>query len=97
MERWAMNWRQDGHPVQRSHDTDRIGIVVSLLEAGFVDQVLISQDVCMQSQLVRNGGWGYAHITRNIEPRLKAAGVSDGDIATMRVENPRRLLAREDA
>lgn len=93
MERWAMNWQQDGHPVERSHDRDRIAILKTLLDAGFLDQLLLSQDVCMQSQLVRNGGWGYAHISRNIEPRLKAGGVTDADLMTLRVENPRRLLA----
>jgi phosphotriesterase-related protein len=94
MEHWASNWHQRGHKVRRSFDIDRVELVKRVLDAGYVDQLLVSQDVCMQTMLRRNGGGGYAHITENVEERLRDLGVSDAAIAQIRVENPRRMLSR---
>jgi len=38
------------------------------------------------------GGWGYAHLSKHIEPRLRDAGVTDQQIDAMRVANPARWL-----
>jgi phosphotriesterase-related protein len=54
--------------------------------------VLLSQDVCHDSQLRRYGGNGYTHLADTFLPRLRAAGVGDAEIETMTVANPRRLL-----
>jgi phosphotriesterase-related protein len=54
---------------------------------------LLSQDVCHDAQLVRYGGNGYAHVARTFLPRLRTAGVSEHEIVTMTVDNPRRLLS----
>jgi len=78
---------------QYARDTDRMALLMALVERGYVRQVLISQDVCTKTQTVAYGGWGYAHITRHIEPRLRARGLSEADLRTIRVENPGRLLA----
>ena len=78
---------------QYARDTERMALLVALVERGYVRQVLISQDVCTKTQTVAYGGWGYAHITRHVEPRLRAQGLSEADLRTIRVENPGRLLA----
>ena len=54
--------------------------------------MLIAHDVCTKMQLVAYGGWGYGHISRHIEPRLRKAGLSTAQIETIRIANPRRLL-----
>ena len=54
--------------------------------------VLLSQDVCSDSQLKAFGGNGYTYLTDTFLPRLRAAGVSEDEITTMTVANPRRLL-----
>ena len=59
---------------------------------GHVDRILISQDVCHDSQLTRYDGNGYTYLTRSFLPRLREAGVSEAEIETMTVANPRRLL-----
>jgi len=92
MERWATGWRSGGQG-RRSYDEERVEILLRLLDAGYCDQILLSHDVCMQTQLTRHGGWGYAHLSVNIEPRLLAAGLEPEDLRRLRVENPRRLLA----
>lgn len=46
----------------------------------------------MTSQLTRYDGRGYVYLATSFLPRLRAAGVSDAEIETMTVLNPRRLL-----
>jgi phosphotriesterase-related protein len=48
--------------------------------------------VCHDQQLVRFGGNGYSYLTDTFLPRLRAAGVTDAEIETITVANPRRLL-----
>ena len=43
-------------------------------------------------QLKRYDGNGYVYLTETFLPRLREAGVSDAEIETMTVANPRRLL-----
>ena len=63
-----------------------------LLARGHVERILLSQDVCHDSQLRRYGGNGYTYLAETFLPRLRAAGVSDAEIRTITVDNPRRLL-----
>jgi len=97
MEHWAANWRHPSGPVRRSYDPDRIEILLRVLEAGYLDRVLISQDVCMQTMLLRHGGGGYAHIDTDIVERLLDAGVSRDAIDHIRIANPRRMLTGEES
>jgi phosphotriesterase-related protein len=73
-------------------DGDRVERVKALLDAGFVRQVLLAQDICYKHRLVKYGGHGYAHTLENVVPRLKNAGVSQAEIDTMLIENPARAL-----
>jgi phosphotriesterase-related protein len=52
----------------------------------------LSQDVCHDAQLTRYGGNGFAYLAETFLPRLRDAGVSEAEIETMTVANPRRLL-----
>ena len=78
---------------QFARDTDRIKLVVETVERGYIDHILLSHDVCYKTLLVEYGGWGYAHLTKHIEPRLRDAGLTDLQIDAMRVANPARWLA----
>ena len=66
--------------------------VARLAEADYLDQLLISQDVCYKINLTRYGGYGYGHILCNIKPMLKDLGVSEEEIDTILVQNPKRIL-----
>jgi phosphotriesterase-related protein len=78
--------------VERHGEGRVIGLVCELLSRGHVDRVLLSQDVCHDSQLTRYGGNGYAYLARTFLPRLREAGVGEAEIETMTVANPRRIL-----
>ena len=52
-----------------------------------------SQDVCHNQQLPHYEGNGYTYLQETFLPRLRAAGVSEAEIETMTVLNPRRILS----
>ena len=83
----GMPWERE-----RISEDRTVELLCELVGRGHADRVLLSQDVCNDSQLVRFGGNGYAYLATTFLPRLRAAGVSDADIETMTVTNPRRLL-----
>lgn len=82
-------------PRNRQHpsDTDRITALLAVLEAGFGDRMMLSQDLCMRLDLAHFGGPGYAHVLSNIVPRLRDLDVSDDVVARLLVDNPARFLA----
>lgn len=79
-------------PQERHGEARVVELLCDLLGRGHVDRILLSQDVCHDSQLTRYEGNGYIHLARTFLPRLRAAGVSEAEIETMTVANPRRLL-----
>jgi phosphotriesterase-related protein len=80
-------------PQERHGEGRIVELVCELLTRGHVERVLLSQDVCHNSQLKRYGGNGYVHLVESFLPRLRAAGASEDEIETMTVANPRRLLS----
>ena len=79
-------------PLERHGEGRIVENVCELLARGHVEQILLSQDVCHDSQLKRYGGNGYTYLADAFLPRLREAGVSDDELHTMTVDNPRRLL-----
>jgi phosphotriesterase-related protein len=72
-------------------DRERVVAIAALVEAGYERQILLSQDVCKKSQLLRYGGVGYGHVLRDFVGYLRAAGL-EGLVERFLVENPRRML-----
>ena len=64
-----------------------------LIEAGYADRILLSQDVCTKMQLKQYGGTGYSFIMEKFLPEMRSQGVSQDHIEMMMVENPKRILA----
>ena len=60
-------------------------------KAGYIKQILISQDIWNKHQRRKYGGWGYDHILRNAVPVMRAKGMTEEQIRTLLVENPRRV------
>ncbi len=73
-------------------DHQRINEIMELIEAGFIQQVLISQDIWNKHQRVKYGGWGYDHILRNTIPVMLSKGMTREQVETIMVENPRRVF-----
>jgi len=79
----ALHWKDELEPVET---------IKALTDKGYLKNILISQDVCFSPLYVKNGGYGYAHILKNILPQFKAGGMTDEQINTIIVENPKRIL-----
>jgi phosphotriesterase-related protein len=63
-----------------------------LIEEGYADRIVLSQDVCTKVQLKSYGGTGYAFILEKFLPHLRAQGVTEEHLQMMMVGNPKRLL-----
>jgi len=67
--------------------------ILGVLEAGYEDRVFLSSDFASSKYLRKTGGPGIDMTVTTFVPRLRKAGVSDGVLHRILVENPRRLLA----
>jgi phosphotriesterase-related protein len=76
-------------------DADAATAVARLVDDGWIDRLVLSQDVGVRTRLRRYGGWGYGHLLRHVVPLLRERGVDDGGLATLLVANPARLLAAD--
>jgi len=77
-------------------DFERIDLLLRLLDAGWQNRVLLSQDICCKIHLLKFGGFGFAHLLRTIVPRLKRRGVGEEVVKCLLVDNPARLLGGVD-
>ena len=66
--------------------------IPKLIDAGYVDRILLSQDVCTKVQLKAYGGTGYSFILDIFLPHLTRVGVSAEHLSRMMIDNPRRVL-----
>lgn len=78
--------------VQCPSDEENAMAIKGLIDAGFVDRILLSQDVFLKMMLTRHGGFGYAYVPTHFAARLRRHGVTDDQIRTMLVDNPRRVF-----
>jgi phosphotriesterase-related protein len=66
-----------------NNDQQVVPMVMALVEAGFADHLMFSADASS----------GYAKTMTVFLPKLKAAGIDDGVLRRIMVDNPRRFLA----
>jgi len=74
------------------NDAQRINEIIELIDGGYLDQILVSCDLWTKHMLRRYGGWGYDHILTSVVPLMRRKGMSDEQIHTLLVENPKRAL-----
>lgn len=86
-----MEARRDGYGCFVT-DVQRIEFLKKLISMGYINQILLSCDVCLKTLLRTYGGWGYDHVLLNIVPMMKEFGISDADIDTMLRKNPADFL-----
>jgi predicted metal-dependent phosphotriesterase family hydrolase len=80
-----------GHEAGDHEDQVR-RVVLGLLDAGYREHILLSQDVGQVHELRSRGGRGYTYVIERFLPALCDAGVDDDTIRAITVENPRRWL-----
>lgn len=78
---------------QCPYDEDNARAIRALIDDGYIDKLLLSQDVFLKMMLTHYGGFGYAYILRHFVPRLKRHGVTDEQVMTLMTANPRRVFS----
>jgi len=80
---------------------DRVNTVARMCERGHVGKMVLSHDAACFSdwlpQIVYTmmPNWHYLHIHNDVIPALKQRGVTEDQITTMLVDNPRKIFERQ--
>jgi phosphotriesterase-related protein len=74
-------------------DEERIKSLLTFIEKGFEDQLLLSSDLTRKSHLKSLGGQGYDIVLRSFIPALKSHGVSGSIINKLLVANPQKAFS----
>ncbi len=75
-------------------DKERCQFIKKLVERGYTNQILVTNDIGLKSMTHTYGGWGYDHVVTNIIPMMEDFGISANDIDTIMTQNPIRFLER---
>lgn len=80
---------------------DRVDTVAQMCQRGHADRMVLSQDACCYIDWLPEAHvpvalphWHYRHIHDDVLPVLRRRGVTDQQIHTMLVDNPRRIFER---
>ena len=83
---------------------DRVNTVARMCERGHANKMVLSQDAaCFNDWLPEAAlpavlpNWHFLHIHNDVIPALKERGVTDEQINTMLVDNPRKIFERQGA
>ncbi len=82
----------------------RVSTVAELCRRGHSNRMVLSHDACCHidwfpAQMIRQTAprWNFRHIPDDVIPALRKEGVSEEQIRSMIVENPRQLFERQGA
>ena len=74
-------------------DEYRANTVRKVKDWGYLDQVLLSMDICRKEDLRSAGGYGYAYLFESFIPMLEKRGITEDDVELMLKKNPERVLS----
>ncbi|MCK4791814.1 MAG: hypothetical protein KAV87_49230 [Desulfobacteraceae bacterium] len=89
---WGGEYPQQPTSIAIPSDQGRIRQIIELIEEGYLNQILISHDICNRIRLACFGGSSYAHILQNIVPIMYQKGMTEEQIYMIMVENPKRAF-----
>ena len=78
--------------MQCPSDDEVARAIIGLVDHGYLDRLLLSQDVFLKMMLTRYGGNGYAFVTKHFLPRLLRHGIDPAALDVLMVTNPRRVF-----
>lgn len=89
------DFTKDGHSVPDSVRADRLS---QLIQSGYVNQIVLSQDVTGAEMFMNpetHGNFGYAYLKEKFVNVLESHGVSKEQFDQMIIENTKRILSLE--
>lgn len=75
-----------------AYDLERIEVLKNLIEEGFGDRILISNDICLKSMWKKYGGLGYAHILRTVKEMALQNGIEENAYNNLLTKNVKNFL-----
>jgi phosphotriesterase-related protein len=82
----------------------RVRVIAELCERGYADRMVLSHDASCYLDWIPGEippasmpNWNYLHISKDVIPMLREAGVTDQQIDTMLVDTPKRFLSNNGA
>ena len=86
---------EQGRVTCPTDEESAIGLA-NLADAGYLNKLLLSQDVFLKSMLGTHGGKGYAHLFSDFLPRLLGHGFGQDEINQMMISNPAIALSIQE-
>lgn len=90
----GMNYFYADESAQSPSDEENARAICSLIDDGFIHQVLLSQDVFLKTMLTRFGGHGYGYILKHFVPRLRRHGLEGAQLEQLLIGNPQRVFSQ---
>jgi phosphotriesterase-related protein len=82
----------------------RVRVIAELCERGYADRMVLSHDASCYLDWIPGEippssmpNWNYLHISKDVIPMLREAGVTDQQIDTMLIDTPKRFLSNNGA
>lgn len=79
-------------PIDLPNDGTRIDYIQELIGKGYLNNLVISQDIGNKIHLKKYGGNGYGHILESVLPLMERKGLTHEEIRALVDRNPTRLL-----
>ena len=73
-------------------DAKRVEYLMALEKEGYMDQIVLSEDLTRKSHLKHKGGIGYCYLFETFLPMLKEAGFQQESLDKLLIHNPARIL-----
>jgi phosphotriesterase-related protein len=89
----GMDYFYADQQAQSPCDEENAIAICKLVDNGYLDSILLSQDVFLKMMLTQYGGFGYGYILKHFAPRLKRHGMDQRNIDHILVDNPRRVFS----
>ncbi|XP_037537718.1 phosphotriesterase-related protein isoform X2 [Nematolebias whitei] len=78
--------------VDMPSDSQRVKALAFLVKEGYEDKILMAHDIHTKHRLTKFGGHGYAHILKNIVPKMLTRGISQHQVDKILIDNPKHWL-----
>ena len=89
----GMDFYYADQKVQCPYDNENALAIRNLIEDGYINSILLSQDVFIKMMLKKYGGFGYTYILTHFKNRLINLGVSDDQIYEILTNNPKKVFS----
>ena len=73
-------------------DTFRMEALKRIASEGKLSQIVLSMDITRKSHLKSHGGIGYRYLFTDFLPLLRESGMTEEQIDTLLIDNPKRIL-----